>query len=84
MMQRQITNTVRGGFAVFLLGSAVIMGYHYIYVWPAQKCEAGGDWWDSQDRQCLTPIPIQRFTGRLPKPGDAPPAVPAAVPPPKR
>jgi hypothetical protein len=33
-------------------------------VWPAQRCDREGLWWDQRDRQCLSPIPIERFTGR--------------------
>jgi hypothetical protein len=35
-----------------------------IYVWPAQRCEQAGAWWDARDHECLTPIPVARFTGR--------------------
>ena len=29
--------------------------YEWWYVWPVQKCDRAGAWWDAQDRQCLTP-----------------------------
>jgi hypothetical protein len=35
---------------------------------PAAQCEQGGKWWDAKDRQCLTPMPIERMTGRTTAP----------------
>jgi hypothetical protein len=32
-----------------------------------QKCERAGDWWSARDHECAVPIPVWRFTGRLPK-----------------
>ncbi|HEY1881258.1 MAG TPA: hypothetical protein VGG68_15125 [Caulobacteraceae bacterium] len=51
-------------FAVFLAVTIGEVGYQVLYVWPEQKCDRQGLWWDPKDRQCLTPIPIERFTGR--------------------
>ena len=56
---------------------AACMGVFYYqanYIWPVQRCEQHGGWWSSKYRECATPIPIWRITGR--KPG-----TPAAVAP---
>ncbi|HWF00884.1 MAG TPA: hypothetical protein VG248_13885 [Caulobacteraceae bacterium] len=66
---------------MFFLASAVTIGYQAWYIWPMQKCERGGDWWDGKDHQCLAPIPVWRITGRLPpipaSPGKAAAKAPA-------
>jgi hypothetical protein len=31
-----------------------------------QQCESGGGWWSAKYRECATPIPVWRFTGRAP------------------
>ena len=51
-------------FALFLGVTVCVVGYQMLYVWPQQKCDREGLWWDPKDRQCLTPIPVERFTGR--------------------
>lgn len=64
-------------FAVCCVG---IWTYQALYVWPRNKCEAMGDWWDWRDRVCAVPMPIWRFTGRgIPQPEI--PAQPAGVKP---
>ena len=40
--------------------------YQATYVWPVQRCEQHGGWWSDKYRECATPMPIWRFTGRLP------------------
>lgn len=65
-MNPWITNVHRlllGLFAVAALGTFY---YEYRYVWPVKRCDGRGAWWDPRDRQCLTPMPIWRITGRLP------------------
>jgi len=53
-------------FAICCVG---IWTYQALYVWPRNKCEAMGDWWDWRDRVCAVPMPIWRFTGRgIPQP----------------
>jgi len=53
-------------FAICCVG---IWTYQALYVWPRNKCEAMGDWWDWRDRICAVPMPIWRFTGRgIPQP----------------
>jgi hypothetical protein len=48
----------------FLIASLVTVGYQMYYVWPQKRCDERGAWWDDRDRQCLTPMPIWRITGR--------------------
>ena len=51
---------------LFLCATALLFGYAALEVWPAEQCNSQGGWWDPQDRQCATPIPIERITGRKP------------------
>ena len=83
------TRTKWVAIGAFIVASLGAFGYQAYYIWPAQKCEKGGDWWDPKDHQCLTPIPVWRFTGRLPRaPGAEPtaahPAAPAPAAPPAK
>jgi hypothetical protein len=52
----------------FLIGFAVLcvalVAYQAYYIWPMQRCEETGNWWDPEDRVCATPLPIAQFTGR--------------------
>jgi hypothetical protein len=53
------------------LGAAVaaclgLIYYQATFVWPAEACEGHGGWWSDRYRECATPIPIWRFTGRMP------------------
>jgi hypothetical protein len=66
--------------AVFVIICAGLYAYEALYVWPAQKCEAEGAWWNARDRECDTPIEIWRITGRG-GPHPAPPAGRRAAPP---
>lgn len=50
-----------GAFAV---ACCVIWAVQVFYVWPRDRCEAYGNWWDSQARVCATPISISKLTGR--------------------
>jgi hypothetical protein len=63
-MERAFTIARTAVLALFLIVTAGVVGYQMLYVWPQQKCDREGLWWDPRDRQCLTPIPIERFTGR--------------------
>ena len=51
--------------AVFAILSAGAFVYHIGWVWPGQKCEANGDWWDWRSRTCAKPILISDITGRV-------------------
>jgi len=50
-----------GLFAILSVGALV---YHVFWVWPGQKCEAAGDWWDWRSRTCARPVLISDITGR--------------------
>ena len=63
-MQRWFTIAKVSALILFLAMSGAVVGYQMLVVWPPQRCERGGAWWDPRDRQCLTPIPIERFTQR--------------------
>jgi hypothetical protein len=51
--------------AAFAILSAGAFVYHIGWVWPGQKCEAAGDWWDWRSRTCARPILISDITGRV-------------------
>ncbi|MGA0602680.1 hypothetical protein ACO2Q3_18375 [Caulobacter sp. KR2-114] len=81
-MFRMINRTTMLFGGVFLIACLVALVYHVFFVWPQQECDQRGAWWDSKDRQCLTPLPIWRLTGRELKPAAQaqPPAVSATKP----
>jgi hypothetical protein len=64
--------------AVFLVACGAIWFYHAHYVWPRDRCEAHGGWWDELDTECATPMPIWTFTHRVP--GEVAPATPRHAP----
>jgi hypothetical protein len=80
-MNRWIANTRVFVLGLFLIGSLAATGYEWWFVWPVQKCERAGAWWDPADRQCLTPMPIWRITGRPPSEDAAHPGQPPVVQP---
>ena len=49
---------------VFAVACAAVWAYQIFYVWPAKRCEAGGQWWDRDRRVCAQPIYIPDITGR--------------------
>lgn len=49
---------------VFAVACVALWAYQILYVWPAKKCEAGGQWWDRDRRVCAQPIYIPDITGR--------------------
>ena len=83
-MERWFISAKLGALGLFLAMSLAAVGYEAIFVWPIQRCEDHGAWWDARDRQCLTPIPIERFTRRamagFKLPGSAADAAPEATP----
>ena len=74
-MNQWITSAKLIVLAGFLVVSAGTAWYEWAYVWPVKRCDARGAWWDFRDRQCLTPMPIWRITGR-----GLVPAAPAPAP----
>ena len=77
LMNAWIKNVYRLVLGLFVVAAFGAFFYEYRYVWPVERCERRAAWWDARDRQCLTPMPIWRITGRLPTPSRAGPA-PAA------
>lgn len=83
---------------LFAIGTVAVLVYHLFWVWPGQKCEEAGNWWDPYGRTCARPVLISDITGRTiddiraekaaaaagAKAAAAPaaPAAPAAAPPP--
>jgi hypothetical protein len=57
--------------ALFGLGTAAVFTYHLGWVWPGQRCEQRGDWWDASSRTCAHPVLISDLTGRLTNRRDA-------------
>ena len=53
---------------IFAVCCVIAWSYQALYIWPRNKCEKMGDWWDWHDRVCAVPMPIWRFTGRVPGP----------------
>jgi hypothetical protein len=52
---------------LFLAACVAVLAYEAYYVWPMQACEKEGRWWSIKYRECATPIPIWRLTGRIPQ-----------------
>lgn len=50
--------------ALFGFGTVCVFIYHAFWVWPGQRCEASGKWWDPGGRECAQPILISDITGR--------------------
>jgi hypothetical protein len=73
-MFRLISRVQVAYVGLFLIVCAGVFAYEALYIWPMEHCESDGGWWSARYRECATPIPIWRFTGRLP----AGPAAPAA------
>ena len=63
-MTRWITSAKLFALGAFLFASLVTVAYEVYFVWPEKRCDEHGAWWDPQDRQCFTPMPIWRITGR--------------------
>lgn len=49
---------------VFLISGIGLWAFQILYVMPAKKCEAAGQWWDRDRRICAQPIYIPDITGR--------------------
>ena len=63
-MKSNITKIGYGFLITFGVLCAAVVAFQVYYIWPANRCEAMGDWWDPQDRVCAVPMPISQFTGR--------------------
>lgn len=49
---------------LFLLGSAGVLAYHGLWVWPKERCEARGGAWAGKWLKCATVYPIETLTRR--------------------
>jgi hypothetical protein len=63
-MTRFYNRLMLGFTAVFVAAVAVAFAYQFLYVIPAQKCEATCAWWEPHTRICATPIYLPHITGR--------------------
>jgi hypothetical protein len=77
-MMRLLTRVQLAYLGLFLACSVAIFAYQAYYVWPMQKCDQRGGWWSAKYHMCATPMPIWRFTGRMPKTLPTSPAPPIA------
>jgi len=73
---------------LFLVSNLGVFGYHYLWVWPKERCEARGGAWAGKWMKCATIYSIETLTRRPlnvpPINGDAatqPAAAPAPVAP---
>jgi hypothetical protein len=65
-MFRLISRVQIAYVGLFVIVCAGVFAYEGLYIWPMQQCESGGGWWSAKYRECATPMPIWRFTGRKP------------------
>ena len=65
-MFRLLTRVQIAYICLFFIVCAAVFAYQAVYIWPIERCQAHGGWWSARYRQCATPIPIWRFTGRFP------------------
>ena len=63
-MNRAINRLKLVFIGIFAIAGIAIWTYHLMWVWPGQRCEARGGWWDWHTRTCATPVPLQMLTGR--------------------
>jgi hypothetical protein len=55
---------------LFLASSVGVLGYHYLWVWPKDRCEARGGAWAGRWLKCGTIYSIETLTRR---PANVPP-----------
>jgi hypothetical protein len=63
-MGSTITRIKLAFVGVFFVACAGVWAYQVLYVWPRDKCESGGGWFDPRSRQCGRVIYIPDVTGR--------------------
>ena len=63
-MHRTVTRIKLIFLAIFLVASLGVWAYHGLYVWPRDKCENGGGWYDRRSGQCGRVVYIPDITGR--------------------
>ena len=52
-------------FGVFVATTLTIFMIHIVWIWPGQRCEESGKWWDWRTRECAQPIALSSITGRI-------------------
>jgi hypothetical protein len=65
-MNRTIERLKLAFLVIFAVCCVAIWTAHLMFIWPGQRCEAKGMWWDWRERTCALPVPLQVFTGRSP------------------
>jgi hypothetical protein len=63
-MNRTVTRIKLIFVGVFLVACVGVWTYQAVYVWPRDKCEKGGGWFDPGSRQCGRVVYIPDITGR--------------------
>ena len=64
-MKLTIERQTKITFVVFLVTTFIVFAVQIIWVWPGQRCEEAGKWWDWHTRVCAQPIAISSITGRI-------------------
>ena len=64
-IKRTIERQTKFLFGVFILTTITIFAVHIFWIWPGQRCEQSGHWWDWRTRVCASPILISDITGRV-------------------
>lgn len=49
---------------LFAVACAGVWAHQVFWVWPKERCEEAGGWWDDGERVCGQPIYIPDLTGR--------------------
>ncbi|WP_425996745.1 hypothetical protein [Caulobacter sp. DWR1-3-2b1] len=49
---------------LFLVSTLAVLGYHYLWVWPKERCEARGGAWAGRWLKCGTIYSIETLTRR--------------------
>ena len=63
-MDRTITRIKLLFVGVFFVACCGVWAYQVFYIWPREKCEQGGGWFDPGSRQCGRVIYLPDVTGR--------------------
>ena len=64
-MKLTIERQTKITFVVFLVTTFIVFTVQIFWVWPGQRCEEAGKWWDWRTRVCAQPIAISSITGRI-------------------
>jgi hypothetical protein len=65
-MNKTITRLKYIFLGLFLLGTASVVAYHTLWVWPKERCEKSGGAWAGKWLKCATVYPIETLTRRPP------------------